>query len=152
MMNVQACKANGFCLAFISQLSIFAQIVPWTKFLFTILVSIHSWALAVSCIMCHGGELRGFMQWQMLYSVAPLQLFVVGNIRNSTPTCLLAWGSGSWINKGMIRWPVQAYQEDAETAPLRLIWSPEPPVITAHICQWVGNEYQAWIIDHHWYF
>ena len=83
-------EANGFCLAIISQLSIFAQIVPWTKSLFTILVSIYCWALAVLRIMCHGGESRRFMQWQMLYSVAPLQLFVVGNIRNSSPTCLPA--------------------------------------------------------------
>lgn len=67
---------------------------PWTKSLFTILVSIQCWALEVSGIMCHGGELRRFMQWQMLYLVAPLQLFVVGNIRYSSPTCLPAWGSG----------------------------------------------------------
>lgn len=39
----------------------------------------------------------------------------------------------------MIRWPGQAYQDDAETVPVRLIWSPGHPVITAHICQWVGE-------------
>lgn len=81
-------EANSFCLPLYTSYQS-AQIVPWTKSLFTILVSIHCWALAVSCIMCHGGELRRFMQQQMLYSVAPLQLFVVANIRNSHPTCLV---------------------------------------------------------------
>lgn len=78
----------------------------------------------------------------MLYLVAPLQHFAVGNIRNSRLTCLSALGSGYWINKVPIKCPEQGFQYDATTM-YKVDAKLRPPVITAHICQRVGNEYSA---------
>lgn len=51
----------------------------------------------------------------MLYLVAPLQLFAVGDIRNGRLTCLSALGSGERIDKVAIKCPERGYQEDAKT-------------------------------------
>lgn len=69
------------------------------------------WALAVSCSLCQAA--RHFMQRQMLYLVAPLQLFAVGDIRNGRLTCLSALGSGERIDEVAIKCPERGYQEDA---------------------------------------